>query len=255
MIAVIIQARISSTRLPEKILLKACGKTMLEHMIERVKRSKKINEIVVATTNRSKDDIIENLCNEMKIKCFRGPENDVLLRYKLASESIGADIVVRITSDNPLMDPQIIDQVIEIFQKNNYDLVSNSSFKSTTYPHGFTVEVFSSKTLEEVDKEAQKPSDREHVILFMSLQPKKYKFFQMHYERDLSKYRLTLDYPEDYSVIKSVFEGLYPQNPYFTMEDAILWLDKHPKIFSINSHIKPNQNILKSFEFDKKAGF
>lgn len=255
LIATIIQARISSNRLPGKVLLKACGKTMLEHMIDRVKRAKKIDEVVIATTDKAKEDVIENLCKRMNVKCFRGSEEDVLSRYKLASDSVGADIVVRIPSDNPLVDHRIIDQAIEIFCKNNYEFVSNFSLESTTYPHGFAVEVFSSKVLAEAEKESKKPSDREHVVFFISHQPERYSIYQMNYERDLSKYRLTLDYPEDYEVIKSVFEALYPNNPDFSMDDIICWLEKHPEILKKNSHIKPYQNIFKSFKEDKKIGF
>lgn len=254
--AAIIQARMGSSRLPGKIMLKVCGKTFLEHMIERVKKSKKIDEIIIATTDKPSEDVIVDLCKNLGVLFFRGPEEDVLARYKLASDVIGADIIVRLTSDNPLVDFRIIDEAIQIFQDNEYDFVSNYSLNSTTYPHGFAVEVFSAKVLNEAHEEAKKPSDREHVVFFTKNQPKRYKIFQMNNLEDLSNYRVTLDYNEDYLVIKAIFEGLYPsKNDDFSMSDVISWLDDHPEVKKLNSKIKPYLNILKSFEDDKKKGY
>jgi spore coat polysaccharide biosynthesis protein SpsF len=255
MIAAIIQARTGSTRLPGKILRRTNNKTMLEHLLERVTRSTKIDKIIVATTINKQDDVIVKLCNDTKTLCIRGSEEDVLARYCQAANSVNADVVVRITSDNPLIDHRIIDEAIDIFCNDKYDYVSNYSLHSTTYPHGFAVEVLSVKSLNEANKETIKPSDREHVVFFITNRPNRYKIFQMNYKENLSSIRLTLDYEEDFQVIKSVFDELYPQNPDFTMNDVILWLNKNPQIKKINSNIKPHLNILKSFEEDKKKGF
>lgn len=256
MIAAIIQARMSSSRLPGKIMMEACGKTMLEHMIFRIKQSKKLDEIIVATTTNKLDDVIENWCINNDIKYFRGPENDVLKRFKLAKDFFGVDIIVRLCSDCPLIDPKTIDDVIEIFELNNYDFVSNSfPVEGRKYPDGMSVEVFSSELLEETDKFAKKPSEREHVTFFMWMQPQKYKIFRLDYKKDLSKFRLNLDYIQDYRLIRSVFEALYYENNLFTMNDIVIWLESHSDIYEFNKNIKPNQGWLKSFQEDQKSGY
>jgi spore coat polysaccharide biosynthesis protein SpsF len=255
MISVIIQARMSSTRLPEKIMLEVCGKTLLEHMILRIKKSRKIDKILVATTINKKDDVIEKFCKEKQIQCFRGPEDDVLSRYKLANDYLNSDIIVRICSDCPLLDSNIIDDVINTFEKGNYDYVNNLVPLPRTYPDGLLVEVFSSKVLNEAYVEAKKPSDREHVTFFMSNQPKRYNIYRLDCEEDLSKYRFNLDYPEDFTVIKAIYESLYLDKPNFVMSDVITWLNNHPEIMKINSHIESNQGWESAFKKDRELGF
>jgi len=255
MIVGIIQARMSSSRLPEKIMLSGCGKTFFEHMIERVRQCNTLDNIIVATTLNKKDSIIEDFCRKMNLDCFRGSEEDVLSRYKLAAESVGADIIVRLTADTPLIASSDIDIVVETYLKNNYDFVNNSYPLPRTYPDGYNVEVFSMNILREANDEAKKPSDREHVTFFMWMQPQRYRVYRLDYKRDLSNYRLNLDYPEDYIVLKSIFKELYPKNPFFTLEDIINWLDTHPTIRRVNSHIKTGEGFIKSFNEDRKAGF
>lgn len=255
MIAAIIQARMSSSRLPGKIMLRACGKTMLELMIERVQKAHTLDKILVATTINPADDIIVNLCKDIGVQYFRGPEEDVLLRYKLAADVVNADTIVRLSSDCPLIDPIVIDKIVNVYVNGNFDFVNNLSPLPRTYPDGMMVEVFSKDLLNEINREAIKPSHREHVTFFMWMQPNRYKIHRVDYEKDLSQYRLNLDYAEDYDMIKSVFENLYEKDKFFTMEDTINWLNAHPKILELNSHIVPNQGWLKSFEKDKQTGF
>lgn len=255
MIVAIIQARMSSSRLPGKIMLKACGKTILELMIERVQRSRSLDKILVATTINPKDDVIVNLCKDIGVECYRGPEEDVLLRYKLSADAIKADTIVRLCSDCPLIDPAVIDKVVNVYSAGNFDFVNNMSPLPRTYPDGMLVEVFSKELLDETNREAIKPSHREHVTFFMWMQPERYKIHRVDCERDLSQYRLNLDYAEDYELIKSVFEALYEKDKFFTMNDTINWLHNHPVILQLNSHITPNRGWLKSFEKDKQAGF
>lgn len=255
MIAAIIQARMTSTRLPGKVMLKACEKTFLSHMLERVKRSKTLDKIVIATTMNQSDDVIEKFCIDNNIFCYRGSETDLLDRFKMAADAVSADVIVRLTSDTPLMDPAIIDKIVETFNHNKYDLVCNNFPLPRTYPDGMNVEVFSRRILDEIHKSAKKPSDREHVTFFIWMHPEKYSFYRVDYEKDLSQYRFNLDYHEDYLFLKSVFEGLYLNNHYFTMEDVINWLNDHPDVLKLNKHIKPHQGILKSFTLDQKNGF
>jgi len=253
-IGAIIQARMESTRLPGKVLLHAAGKPLLFYLINRIKNSDKLDEISIATGKSVENNIIENFCANMKIKCIRGSDNDVLSRYRSSADEMNIDLVVRLTGDNILVDSDLIDKTIQTYLDNKYDYVSTCCPPPRTYPEGYTIEVFSREILTELYKNANKPSDREHVTFSLWMK-KKYKTFRLDLPKDLSKYRLTLDYPEDYKVIKSIIEDLYPRNPDFKMMDVIKWLDEHPKIYSVNSKIKPNQGWLPSFEADKKAGF
>ncbi len=245
----------NSTRLHGKIMLEVCNKTFLAHMIDRIKHSKTLDEIVIATTKNKTDDIIEEFCKESNIFCYRGSENDLLDRYKMAADAVSANTIVRLTSDTPLMDPAIIDKIVRIYQNNDYDLVSNNFPLPITYPNGMNVEVFSHEILNEININAKKHSDREHVTFFIWMHPDKYKIHKVDYEKDVSQYRFNLDYYEDYIFLKSVFEGMYNLNPNFTMEDVIDWLKIHPEIIKLNASIKPNLGILKSFEKDKDLGF
>ena len=253
MIAAIIQARTMSTRLPNKILLPINDKPILYHFIERVRDAQKLDDIIVATSTKKSDDIIEKFCIDNEIKCFRGSEEDVLSRYHEAAKKFSVDIIVRLTSDTPLLDPKVIDKVITKYQETKYDFVSNFFPLPRTYPDGYNIEVFSSKILEIVNQEAEKPSDREHVTTYITMQPKKFKIYRVDSEKNLSNYRLNLDYKEDFELIKAVFEGLKDNK--FKLEDIINWLDNHPEILKLNSGIKPYENLLKSFEDDKKLGF
>ena len=254
MIAGIIAARTSSSRLPGKVLLKICGKTVLEIMIERVKRSKTIDKIIIATSNNNKDNIIEEICNEIEIECIRGPEEDLLARYKMVSDKIKPKIIVKMGADSILIDPLTIDRVVNTFLNGDYDYVSNYGIPKT-YPEGCTLDVYTSDTLNEAFQEAKKPSEREHINPYIWNRPEKYRSFQVDYKKNLSNYRLSLDYYEDFLVIKSIFESLYPKNPNFTMEDIIDWLDSNPKIAEINSHIPPSEGVLKSLSDEKQNSF
>ena len=250
MIVAIIQARMGSSRLSGKIMLEVCKKPLLKHMIERIQLTETVDEIVIATSTNKNDDVIEDFCKENKILCFRGSENDVLSRYKMVADIIHADIIVRLTSDTPLLDHIILDKVVQVYTKNKYDYVSNCLPLPRTYPDGMNVEVFSKKILDEMYYNAKKPSEREHVSLYVVMQPKKYKMYRVDYLNDVSHYRFNLDYELDYKLIKEIFENLYYENQYFSMEDVIKFLEANPSIFNINSKIKPYEEMLKSFEED-----
>lgn len=250
---VIVQARMGSSRLPGKIMMEACGKTMLEHMISRVKRSTKIDELIVATSTNKLDNVIEDWCEKHNILCFRGPEQDVLKRYKLANDTVHGDTIIRLGADSPLIDPKIIDDVLEVYEKNNYDFVSNLfPVEGRTYPDGVNVEVFSSKILNEMDRDAKKPSEREHVTFYVWMQPERFKIFRHDYPEDISNFRFNLDYLEDYCLIRTIYESLYYENNFFTLEDTINWLKQNPHILKFNDMIEPNQGWQKSFDEDKK---
>lgn len=233
----IIQARMGSTRLPGKVLKKVLGKTLLEYQIERVQRSKFIDEIVVATTIKKADDAIVELCDSLGVRTFRGSEEDVLSRYYESATKYQADVIVRLTSDCPLIDPDIIDQVIQFFLNNQpIDYVSNT-FKRT-YPRGLDTEVFSYTTLKRMYKEATLVRDREHVTAYIYTNENKFNFDYLSNDVIYGHHRWTVDTKEDFELIKRIIESIYPVNPKFTMNDIIKLLEVNPSWMKLNEHIE-----------------
>ena len=255
-IVAIIQARMGSSRLPGKVLKEVNGVPLLKYQFERVKQSLFITETVIATTLREENDVITEFCEQNQISCFRGSENDVLSRYYECSREYKVDIIVRLTADCPLIDPRVIDEVVKIYLENDYDFVANTAPpEGFTYPEGMDVEVFSFKLLERAMREAEKPSEREHVTHFFWQNPQFFSTYRIDLEKDFSSYRLTVDYPEDLDVTESVICGLYPKDPIFSMHDMIRFLDANPVIKEKNSCFGPNIGWQSAFQKDKKAGF
>ena len=237
-VVVIVQARMSSTRLPGKTLKEVSGKSLLSLLLERIKRAKSPHQILVATTTNPDDQKIVDLCSKEEIAVFRGSESDVLERYKETAERYQADVIVRITADCPLIDPDVIDLVIDTYLDHypEYDYVSNTLEK--TYPRGLDVEVFSKRVLDEIAKEAKAPQDRQHVTLYIYSHPEKYRLKNVARDQDTSHYRLTVDTSEDFELIRRIIEALYPKKPHFTLEDVLQLLDEHPDWPKINAHIQ-----------------
>ncbi|MBI1866257.1 MAG: glycosyltransferase family protein [Candidatus Staskawiczbacteria bacterium] len=239
-IIAIIQARTSSTRLPGKVLLDLLGQPVLIRVVERVLKSKIINEIIVATTNKREDDVIAKLIqdyNNQKVTVFRGSEQNVLDRYFKAANYFNANIIVRITSDCPLIDPKVIDKVIDSFLTSDSDYVSNI-LDERTYPRGLDVEVFSFDTLKKVFELAKNQDDKEHVTLYIRKNSPLFKTKNIKNNKDYSFYRWTLDEKEDYELLKILYNNVYPKNPNFTMKDVILFFEKNPEIIKVNENIK-----------------
>lgn len=236
MIAAIIQARMGSSRLPGKVLKQVNGIPLLEYQINRVKRSKLIDEIIVATSTSSQDDQIYALCEKIKVKCFRGSENDVLLRYYECAKKFKADVIVRLTADCPLIDPAIIDNTIKLYQKTGLDYAANTIPPQTRkFPDGFDVEVFSSQALERTFKEAPDPHDREHVTFYMWKYDFGFKTAQLEAKNDYSKFRFTVDYPEDFQVVEFIVNELAKKSIAGNLEEIISIIEAHPEIKEINS--------------------
>lgn len=237
-VAAIIQARMGSTRLPGKVLKKVLGKTLLEYQIERVKRAKAIDEIIIATTTKESDDPIVQLCQQLSIPYYRGSEEDVLSRYYEAATKFNVDVVVRLTSDCPIIDPNVIDKVVEHYleNKDRYDYVSNTLTR--TYPRGLDTEVMSYEVLKRVHEEAKELVYREHVTAYIYHHPDQFRLCNVSNEKDESKHRWTVDTEEDFLLIKNILETLYPLNPLFTLEDIIQILRDKPEWVEINAHIE-----------------
>lgn len=228
--AIVVQARMGSSRLPGKVLKDIAGRPMLSYQIERLRRVKRAERIVVATTDQPADDAVERFCQKEKIACVRGSEHDVLARYHLAIERFPADVVVRITADCPLIDPAIVDEAIAAYEP---DYVSN--MLETTYPYGMAVEVFSAQALREAHREAKDPAEREHVTPFIYRHPERYRLRSLTMAPNLSHHRWTVDTPEDFELVSRLLKTL---KPHFTLQDVLAVLDEHPDWCAINAHVE-----------------
>ncbi|WP_035100642.1 cytidylyltransferase domain-containing protein [Aneurinibacillus terranovensis] len=236
-IVAIIQARMTSTRLPGKVLKTVLGKPLLQYQLERLMKSSMLDDIVVATTINTTDQPIVDLCKRLNVKYFKGSEKHVLSRYYEAAQMFQAEIVVRLTSDCPLIDPQVVDDVVNAFLQGaeRYDYVSNTLTR--TYPRGLDVEVFSMAALSEAYKMASSPVEIEHVTPYIYLPPTHFRLGNIAYKEDKSFYRWTVDTPEDFELIKNIIEYLYPIHSDFTMQDVFQLLKQHPEWLLINGHV------------------
>ena len=247
----IIQARMGSTRLPGKVLLPIVdNKGALELMLERVRRARQLQKIVVATTTSPRDDRLVDLCKHLGYEYFRGNEVDVLDRYYRTALAFGsAEVVVRLTADCPLHDPVVIDKFVSCFLDSQVDYVSDAN--PPTFPDGLDTEVFSFSVLEKVWKEARLKSEREHVTPYIRKHADMFKIATVECEKDLSGHRWTLDEKEDYEFIKHIYKNLYKKNQVFGMEEILGFLAKHPEFEAINKHISRNEGYQKSLKEDE----
>jgi spore coat polysaccharide biosynthesis protein SpsF len=235
-IVAIVQARMGSTRLPGKVMLDLLGEPVLVRDVNRLRRSKMLDEIVIATTHLPADDQIVSLCKERGWKYSRGDENDVLDRYYQAARSCNADTIVRVTSDCPMIDPEVVDQVIRVFlDLPGIDYVSNT-LPPRTFPRGLDTEVMTFETLKRAWTEDVDPKLREHVTPYIYRNPGRFQIRGVFNDRDLSSHRWTLDTPEDLAFIRAVYEHFESDD--FTWIDVLEHLDKHPEIVGINREIQ-----------------
>ena len=237
-IAAIIQARITSTRLPGKVLMDIEGKPMLWHVINRLKLSKKINEIILAIPNTKENDILEKFAKDNKVKYFKGSEEDVLSRYYEAAKEFKSDIVVRITSDCPLIDPQVVDLVIEKHLNSGADYTSN--VLQRTFPRGLDIEVFNFKVLEKTQKEARKNYQREHVTPYIYEHPEIFELQHIEAKGKLRRpeLRLTVDTKEDLKLIREIYRHLYKLRKIFYTEEIIDLFNNHQELIKINEKVR-----------------
>jgi len=237
-VVTVIQARVASTRLPGKVLLPLGGMTVLERQLERVRAASLAGTVVVATTVDRADDAIERVCERAQVRCIRGHPTDLLERHRQAAARFDAQHVVKIPSDCPLIDPQVIDSVIAHYLLHEGALDYVSDLHPATEPDGNDVEIFSREALERAASEARKPHEREHTTPFLWDQPERFRLGNVRRAdgRDLSlSHRIVLDYAADYAVIGHVFDALWVEDPGFRVEDIIVWLDAHPRIAALNA--------------------
>ncbi len=246
----VIQARMGSSRLSNKVLLPLAGKTVLEHVVERTQRARRVGGVVVATTVNVDDLAIVRLCAERSISLYIGSEEDVLDRYYQAARLFRADHVVRITADCPAIDPQVIDRVVAEHLTGGSDLTSN--VLKETYPDGEDVEVVTFAGLARAWKEATLPSEREHVTPFIKNHPEMFRLGSVANEADLSQMRWTLDNKEDYAFLKKVFNALSQKKKLFGMGEIYKYVRAHPEVAKLNRHIRRNEGYKKSLLQDAR---
>lgn len=230
--SIILQARTGSTRLPRKVLRTILGKTILEHLISRLKAAKMIDNIIVATTDAKEDGEIVAIAEKLRVKSYQGSVNDVLDRFYQAAKHFGARHIARITADCPLMDPAVIDEGVAGYFSSGADYCSN--VLTRTFPDGEDVEAFSFTALERAWKEAGLSSEREHVTTYIRKHPGKFRLANFKSDLNIADKRWTLDRVEDFVFIEKVYGALYAENPCFGMRDILDFLKKNPELEEIN---------------------
>lgn len=247
----VLQARMSSSRLPGKVLLRTCGKPLLQLQIERILRARRVDALVVATSTESSDDELQALCGELGIACHRGSLDDVLDRVTAAARPFAPGWVVRLTGDCPLADPAVIDAVIEAGHAPDVDYASNALHPS--YPDGLDAECVRWSVLEQASREARKPSEREHVTPFVHTQPHRFRLREVRHTVDLSARRWTVDEPADFVFVSQVYEHLYRADPAFGMAEILAFEDAHPWLAGLHAHARRNEGYERSLARDRMA--
>lgn len=230
----IVQARMGSTRLPGKVLMDLGGKSVLARVVRRLQRSEKIRDIVVATSIHPADDAVVRECQLLNAACFRGSEHDVLDRYYCAAKEFRAEIVVRITSDCPLIDPAVTDETIAAFFDEHVDYASNTV--PPTFPRGLDVEVFTFKALERAWMESTNSYEREHVTPYFYEHPELFRLGSIRNQTDCSRHRWTLDTTEDLMLIRELYDRLGNRDD-FTWQDALAVVSREPELAELNAKV------------------
>jgi spore coat polysaccharide biosynthesis protein SpsF len=239
--AAIIQARMGSTRLPGKVLRPLCGKSVLAHVIDRVRASGVLDEVVVATTDQPADYTIATLAKALGVTAFCGSEADVLSRYYFAASQSHAETIVRVTSDCPLFDGDLLRAMLEAFERqsdggNRADYLSNTLTR--TYPRGLDAEIFTFAALERAHREATQAFEREHVTPFIYNHPELFSLKNFAGDRDHSRHRWTLDTAEDWQLIEAIYTALYRPDRLFGTDDILALLARQPNLIALNAHVK-----------------
>ena len=238
-IAGIIEARMGSSRLPGKVLLPLGGKPALERLLERVSRSKWLDEVIVATTTEARDQPIVELCERLGVRAFRGSEDDVLARVLGAAQAAEADLICELMGDSPLSDPVLIDLTVATHLAGDYDYTSNFLFENAL-PMGFAAGVFSTALLRRVAELTQDPVDRAHVTCFIYHNPKLFRLQGVAANAQLAgpNIRLCLDTQSDYEVVSRVFEAVHREGECVPAHEIIRYVREHPELLAINAHVR-----------------
>ena len=245
----ILQARMGSSRLPGKVLLPLGGKPTVQCVFERILHCKRIGRIIVATTTKQEDNVIEELFRSLNVEVFRGSSEDPLDRYYNAANYFGVEHIVRVMADCPLVDPTIVDEVIEQYFKGDFDFCSLVG----NFPTGLDTTVFSFNAIKLASKLATKKSEREHVTPFITNNKQRFRIGRYEKFKDLFHHRWVMDQPDDYKFIREIYKNFKNSKNIFTAEDILKLLNERPYLMKINSHIVRDQGYLQSLNADKKA--
>ncbi|QIZ73125.1 cytidylyltransferase domain-containing protein [Oxynema aestuarii] len=237
-IGIVTQARMTSTRLPGKVLKTVLDKPLLQYHLEQLQQVRLADRIIVATTTNATDNPIIQWCDRLAIAYYRGSENDVLSRYYHAAKTYQIDPIIRVTSDCPLIDPEIVDRLIQSYLDSQPPVDYFSNCLERTYPRGMDAEIFSFKSLEEAFQEATAQPDREHVTPFIYRQPQRYRIAHLKDKKNNSHHRWTVDTPEDFQLIEKIIKSLSRSEEKLTFKNCLILLENHPEWSKINTHIE-----------------
>ena len=223
-----------STRLPGKVLMQLQGKPILEHIVDFLRYSKMTNHIVIATSELSEDDPIEELSKRLQFSCYRGSASDVLERYYECAKKFDGDLIVRITADDPLVNPELIDEIVQLCKQTNCDYATNILHK--TYPVGICCEAFTFQILQKLHEQQKDPLSREHVTYHIVENPHLYNIREVFAPEKLRRpnWRLTIDYQEDFDLMSEIFSKLYSANSYILYTSLVKLLDENTYLLKIN---------------------
>lgn len=245
-VTAILQARMTSTRLPGKVLARVAGRPLLSWQIERLRRCREIGSIIIATTVNKEDDAIAEWARAEDVSCFRGSEHDVLDRYWQAAQLTDAAHLARLTGDCPLIDPDICGAVIKLAHDSGADYTRTNEH----FADGMDCEVFRRQALFEAWSNATLVSEREHVNPYILNHPERYSIVMLPSPEDRAALRLTVDEPQDFELVREILEALYPRNPEFSLQDVVDFLDKHPELLELNAGIRRNEGYAVSLAND-----
>ena len=245
-----IQARVGSNRFPGKVLKTIEGKPMIWHVINRAKKVSRVQQIVLITTEKEEDNELEEIAKEHKILFFRGDENDVLNRHYQCASIYKADHIIRVTGDCPLIDPVIVNNILDFYLENNYDYVSNTI--NPTFPDGLDTEIFSFNALKNSNENAIFPSEREHVTPFITNNTTKFKTYNFKNKNNLSFLRWTVDVESDLEFIRKIYEKMKPDY-IFSTNQVLDIIKQFPELVQINKGIQRNEGWKSSFDLDKQV--
>jgi spore coat polysaccharide biosynthesis protein SpsF len=232
-----------STRLPGKILKKVMGKSLLEYQIERIKKVRNVDDVVIATTTNQIDQPVKELCEKLHCSYFRGSEDNVLLRYYEAAVKFKAECIVRVNADCPLIDPEVVEEIIGYYHLNYNEIDYVSNILEKSYPIGLHTEVFSMEVLRRISRRNGNSIEREHVTPYIYNNPDIFRLFSYVIKEDFSQYRWTVDYLEDFELISLILKKLYPYKKFFNMFDIIRLMNSDPSLMEINSRFTKKQTL------------
>lgn len=250
MILAIVQARMSSKRLPGKAMKKIIGKPMIGHLLARLSLSKRVNKIVLATSDLSENDELVRYVQQLGFDVYRGSEKDVLGRFYQAANQFHAKIIVRITGDCPLVDPQVCDKIVGVFEEGKFDYIKSGP----TFAEGLDCEVFTFGALKKAWENAKLPSEREHVTLYFRNNDGMFKILELANQTDDRRYRFVVDEDVDLQVVTVIFEHFNKQgDSIFDSKDVKNFLDANTNIFKLNRNVVRNAGLIQSLKNDQKV--